>query len=49
MSVRRAQREIDSREFGEWLALWSIKDDERRRADLVARNEARLKRHAKGR
>ena len=28
MSVRRCQQEVDSAEFGEWLAEWSLEADE---------------------
>ena len=29
MSVRRCQREVDSAEFGEWLAVWQLEAQER--------------------
>ena len=29
MSVRRCQSEVDSAEFGEWLALWRLEAEER--------------------
>lgn len=36
MSVKRAQREIDAREFAEWMAYWSLEPWGEGRADLRA-------------
>lgn len=36
MSVKRAQREIDAREFAEWMAAYSVEPWGEERADLRA-------------